>query len=184
MRVVLVAAAAAAFVLGTSLGTLAAEPKKPKPVDIKKEIDEKCGSAPYGVVDLNGKTASREQMEEAKFQVTSFITQADVYQDCMFKLATSLADRLTDNDRRIMGLVIAQSQDEKEAVGAAFNDAVCEFNEANKIPDKDCKDGKWITKVVEQKAPAKDTKSTKPAKPAETSAEKPKAAAPAPKKTP
>jgi hypothetical protein len=183
MRVVFVALAAAAVALSAATGTMAAEPKKPKPVDIKKEMDEKCGAAPYGLVDLDGKKASKAEMEEAKFQVTSFITQVDVYQECMLKLATALNERLTDNDRRIMGLAIAQSQDEKEAVGAAFNNAVCEYNHVHKIPDKDCKDGKWIANVVEQKPAAKETKPAQPTKPATTTAPGPKTPA-APKQTP
>lgn len=148
--------------------------KPPKDVDIKKELGEKCGSAPYGLVDLNGKTATKAELEEAKFQVTSFITQADVYQDCVYKLAETHAAVLTENDKRLLGTALKVSQDEKEAVGAAFNNAVCEYNAANKIADSDCKDGKWIVKTAEQ-AP------TKPAKPATTA--KP-ATAPKPAKTP
>jgi hypothetical protein len=114
-------------------GALAADDKKPKPVaDIKKEILEKCGTIPYGLVELNGKTATKDEMEEGKFQVTAFITQVDVYQDCLLKLANSLADRLSDNDKRVLGSAIDQSQQEKEAVGKAYNQAVDEFNKSHK----------------------------------------------------
>jgi hypothetical protein len=147
--------------------------KPPKTVDMKKELGDKCGSAPYGLVDLNGKTASKAELEEAKFQVTSFITQADVYQDCVYKLAEMHAAVLTDNDKRLLATALKVSQDEKEAVGAAFNNAVCEYNAANKIADSDCKDGKWIVKTAEQQGakpakPATTAKPTTPAKPATT----------------
>jgi len=132
MRVAFLSALAFAIVTGLAFGATAAEPKKPKPVDIKKEMVEKCGAEPYGLVDLDGKTASKEEMEEAKFQVTAFITQVDVYQECLLKLADSLKDRLTDNDKRFMGASITRSQEEKEAVGAAYNKAVDDFNAANK----------------------------------------------------
>ena len=132
MRVTFLSALAFAITAGLAFGATAAEPKKPKPVDIKKEMTEKCGSEPYGLVDLNGKTASKEEMEEAKFQVTSFITQVDVYQECLLKLATALGDRLSDNDKRVMGTAIQRSQSEKEAVGTAYNKAVDDFNAANK----------------------------------------------------
>jgi hypothetical protein len=132
MRVSFLSALAFAIVTGLAFGAVAAEPKKPKPVDIKKEMTEKCGAEPYGLVELNGKTATKEEMEEAKFQVTSFITQVDVYQECILKLATSLADRLSDNDKRILGTSIQRSQEEKEAVGNAYNKAVDDFNTANK----------------------------------------------------
>jgi hypothetical protein len=132
MRVAFLSALAFAIVSGLAFGATAAEPKKPKPVDIKKEMVEKCGAEPYGLVDLDGKTASKEEMEEAKFQVTAFITQVDVYQECILKLATALGDRTTENDKRILGASIQRSQEEKEAVGAAYNKAVDDFNTANK----------------------------------------------------
>lgn len=132
MRVTFLSALAFAIASGVAFGATAAEPKKPKPVDIKKEMVEKCGAEPYGLVDLDGKTASKDEMEEAKFQVTAFITQVDVYQECILKLATSLGERLSDNDKRVLGTAIQRSQSEKEAVGAAYNRAVDDFNTANK----------------------------------------------------
>ena len=129
MRVVFYAFLSFVLALGMASG---AEPKKPKPVEIKKEILDKCGSIPYGLVDLNGKTATKEEMEEGKFQVTSFITQVDVYQECLLKLANTLAERLSDNDKRVLAAAIEQSQKEKEAVGKAYNEAVEDFNKAHK----------------------------------------------------
>jgi hypothetical protein len=111
---------------------LAADEKKPKPVDIKKEIVEKCGSMPYGLVDLDGKSATKSEMEEAKFQVTAFITQVDVYQECLAKLDKTLKERLTENDRRILVAAADASQEEKEAVGNAYNKAVDEYNSTHK----------------------------------------------------
>lgn len=177
MRVALVAALSV-LVAGAAFAAPSGG-KPPKPVDIKKELGEKCGSAPYGLVDLNGKTASKAELEEAKFQVTSFITQADVYQDCVYKLAETHAAVLTDNDKRLLGTALKVSQDEKEAVGAAFNNAICEYNAANKIPDSDCKDGKWVQKTVEQKTTAKPQAAGTATTPA-----KPKPAATTPPKTP
>jgi hypothetical protein len=150
--------------------------KPPKTVDVKKELGEKCGSPPYGLVDLNGKTASKDELEEAKFQVTSFITQADVYQECVWKLAEAHAAVLTDNDKRLLATALKVSQDEKEAVGNAFNNAVCEYNGAHKIADADCKDGKMVVKAAVQKPTTTRTATTpKPAtvKPATPAAPKP-----------
>jgi hypothetical protein len=56
------------------------------------------------------------------------MTQVDVYQDCLLKLTNSLGDRLTDNDKRVVAGAISLSQQEKEAVGNAFNTAVDEYN--------------------------------------------------------
>jgi hypothetical protein len=132
MRTIFAAALSFAVAVGLAFGAVAAEPKKPKPVDIKKEVLEKCGAEPYGMVDLNGKTATKDEMEEAKFQVTAFITQVDVYQECLIKLAESLKDRLSDNDKRVLAASIQRSQEEKEAVGKAYNQAVDDYNAANK----------------------------------------------------
>ena len=163
MRVLFFAAVSLLF----AGAAFAATPVKPtKTVNIKKELGDKCGSAPYGLVDLNGKTASKEELEEAKFQVTSFITQADVYQECVYKLAETHAAVLTGLDKRLLGTALQVSQDEKEAVGNAFNNAVCEYNLANKIPDADCKDGKMVVKAPVPQKPAKPQAAATPAKPA------------------
>lgn len=132
MRGIVLSALSLAVAAGVAFGATAAEPKKPKPVDIKKEMVEKCGAEPYGLVDLDGKTATKDEMEEAKFQVTSFITQVDVYQECLIKLANALGERLSDNDKRIMAVSIDRTQKEKEAVGNSYNQAVDDFNKANK----------------------------------------------------
>lgn len=132
MRGIVLSALSLTVAAGVAFGATAAEPKKPKPVDIKKEMVDKCGPEPYGLVDLDGKTASKDEMEEAKFQVTSFITQVDVYQECLIKLANALNERLTDNDKRIMAISIDRTQKEKEAVGNSYNQAVDDFNKANK----------------------------------------------------
>ena len=166
MRVAVVAALSV-LIAGVALGA-PSDGKPPKPLDVKKELGEKCGAPPYGIVELNGKTASKDELEEAKFQVTAFITQSDVYQECVDKLATALDARMNDNDRRLLATALKMSQDEKEAVGVAFNNAVCEYNAANKIPDSDCKNGKWVVKTVAQSdgKPATAAKPAAPAKPA------------------
>ena len=166
MRVFFVAAVSALF--ATAAFAAPAPGKPPKTVDIRKALGDKCGSAPYGLVDLNGKTATKEELEEAKFQVTSFITQADVYQDCVYKLAEANAAVLTDTDKRLLATALKVSQDEKEAVGAGFNNAVCEYNAANKIPDTDCKDGKWVVKTAAQTVTKPKPATAKPATPATT----------------
>jgi hypothetical protein len=158
----------------------ASDGKPAKPLDVRKILNETCGGAPYGMVELNGTTASKVELEDAKFQVTSFITQADVYQECVVKLTNTYEKRLTESDIRLLATALKVSQDEKEAVGAAFNNAVCEYNAANKIPDPDCKNGKWIAKTVDQvvsgkpaaKPAAAPKPPAKPATPAATTAPK------------
>ncbi len=178
MRVLFVAATVSVLFAGAAFA--ADSPgKAPKAVDIKKELGEKCGSAPYGLVDLNGKIASKQELEEAKFQVTSFITQADVYQECVWKLVETHATVLTTADKRLLATALKVSQDEKEAVGNGFNNAVCEYNMAHKIADKDCKDGKMVVKAAAQPAAAATT--VKPAAAAKPAPAKPATPATTPK---
>jgi hypothetical protein len=129
MRVLLLAALSLAF----ASGALAADPKKPKPVDIKKEIVEKCGGIPFGpTIVMDAKTATKQEMENAKQDVLAFIGQVDGFQDCMIKLATNLGERLTDADKRLMGAAIDRSQQEKEALGNDYNKLVEQYNKLHK----------------------------------------------------
>jgi hypothetical protein len=164
---VLVFAAVSVVLAGAALAapSPAGGAAPPKPLDVRKTVNEKCGGAPYGIVELNGKTASKQELEDAKLQVTSFITQADVYQDCIVKITAALDKSLTPADIRFLATALKISQDEKEAVGNAFNNAVCEYNAVNNIPDADCKNGKWIVKTVEQANSKPAAKPTTPAKP-------------------
>ncbi len=129
MRVVLFAALSLVF----ATGSFAAEPKKPKPVDIKKEILENCGGIPFGpTIVMDAKTATKEEMENAKADVQTFIGQVDSYQVCMGKLANTLGVRLSDNDKRTMAAAIDRSQQEKEALGNDYNKLVDQYNKLHK----------------------------------------------------
>ena len=129
MRVVLFALLS----IGLALGASAAEPKKPKPVDIKKEILEKCGSIPYGpTIAMDATTATKDEMENAKMDVVAFITQADVYQECLAKLEVTLKDRLSENDKRLLAAAGNRAQQEKEALGNDYNKLVDAFNKLHK----------------------------------------------------
>ena len=126
---VIVALAAHAAIAATS----GSDPKKPKPVDIKAEILDKCGSIPYGpTIVMDAKTATKEEMQNAKEDVQTFIAQSDAYQECLLKLADSLGPRLTDNDKRILGAAIDRSQQEKEALGNDYNKLVDAYNKLHK----------------------------------------------------
>lgn len=129
MRVVLFALLS--LVLAT--GAWAAEPKKPKPVDIKKEILDNCSGIPFGpTIVMDAKTVTKEEMENAKADVQAFINQVDAFQVCMVKLANTLGERLSDNDKRIMGAAIDRSQKEKEALGNDYNKLVDQYNKLHK----------------------------------------------------
>jgi hypothetical protein len=129
MRVVLFALLS----VGLAFGAAAAEPKKPKPVDIKAEILNNCGSIPYGpTIVMDAKTATKEEMENAKSEVVGFINQSDVYQACLLKLAETLGPRLTDNDKRLLVAAIERSQQEKEALGNDYNKLVDAYNKLHK----------------------------------------------------
>jgi len=129
MRFILFAMLSVALALGANAG----EPKKPKPLDIKKEILDTCGSIPYGpTIVMDAKTATKEEMENAKQDVQTFIAQVDTYQECLVKLATRLIDRLSDNDKRVLALAVDHSQKEKEALGNDYNKLVDAYNKLHK----------------------------------------------------
>ena len=114
---------------GAIAATSSSEPAKPKPVDIKKEILSKCGSLPYGpTLVMDAKTATKQEMENAKEDVVAFIKQSDAYQDCLLKLANSLQPNLTESDLRLIAAAIDRSQKEKEALGNDYNKLVDNYN--------------------------------------------------------
>jgi hypothetical protein len=125
MRLVLFAA----VFLALASGAFAAEPKKPKPVDIKSEILNNCGAIPLGLtLTMDAKSATKEEMENAKQEVMKFIIQVDAFQECMARLAAVLGERLSDNDKRLMAAAIDRSQQEKEALGNDYNTLVDQYN--------------------------------------------------------
>jgi hypothetical protein len=129
MRLVLFAALSLAFVGGA----LAAEPKKPKPVDIKKEILDNCGAIPFGpTIVMDAKTATKEEMKNAGEDVKAFIAQVDAYQDCMERLRAQLKERLSENDNRLMDAAVNRSQEEKVALGNDYNKLVDQWNKLHK----------------------------------------------------
>ena len=80
----------------------------------------------------DAKTATKEEMENAKADVEAFIIQSDVYQDCLAKLTTKFADRLSDNDKRLLAAAADRSQQEKEALGNDYNKLVDAYNKLHK----------------------------------------------------
>ena len=132
MRTIFAGAVIAAFVAQAAVAATG-EPQKPKPVDIKAEILGKCGSIPYGpTIVMDAKTATKQEMENAKQDVMAFIAQSDAYQDCLIKLANSLGPRLSDSDKRLIGAAIDRSQQEKEALGNDYNKLVDNYNKLHK----------------------------------------------------
>ena len=126
-------ALALTFVASAAFAATSSEPKKPKPVDIKAEILGKCGSIPYGpTLVMDAKTATKEEMENAKHDVLAFIAESDRYQDCLLRLANSLGPRLSDNDKRILAAAIDRSQQEKETLGNDYNKLVDNYNKLHK----------------------------------------------------
>ncbi|MBP6014980.1 MAG: hypothetical protein KBA31_22345 [Alphaproteobacteria bacterium] len=133
MRTIFAGALITAFTALAAMAATSSEPKKPTPVNIKAEIVSKCGTIPYGpTLVMDAKTATKEEMENAKQDVVAFITQSDAYQDCLVRLANSLGPRLSDNDKRLIAAAIERSQQEKEALGNDYNKLVDNYNKLHK----------------------------------------------------
>jgi hypothetical protein len=104
-----------------------------KPINIQEVISSKCGSAPLGLVELNGATATKDQMEDAKYQVVKFMTESDVYADCVAKASAAVENKLTDGDKLTIAKIGAALQNEKESVANSYNQAVDDFNTAHGV---------------------------------------------------
>ena len=106
------------------------------PLDIKAEVKAKCGLVPLGAVVLDGKIATKDEMQEGKNQVTIFMEATDMFQDCVLRVAESFKDKvthkLTPKDEAVIVAIVNSSQKEKESLGKTYNEAVDAFNAAHK----------------------------------------------------
>ena len=110
-----------------STAAWSAAPAAAAPPDIKKV----CGAAPQGSISLNGKKATKAQMDNVKQDVIAFMAVSDIYQDCINKyLAHFQAQLSPDEVKRVLALK-QENQKEKEDVGNGYNAAVDDFAKAH-----------------------------------------------------
>jgi alpha-N-acetylglucosamine transferase len=121
------------IVLGmlTVLASISAAHADDAPLNISKEVSSRCGLAPLGSVIIEGKAATKDEMERAKVQVERFMTDIDLYQNCVISVAVVLKAKLSEADKVALQKLIDDSQKEKEAVGKEYNEAVDAYGAAH-----------------------------------------------------
>jgi hypothetical protein len=82
---------------------------------------------PFGPVVPNGQTATAEEMKTAKTEVLTFISDSDVYQDCLVRVMDDPTEEMKEPQKKAVLKDISANQKEKETVAAAFNEAVKQF---------------------------------------------------------
>lgn len=87
---------------------------------------ERC-QEPFGPVVPNGETATAAEMKTAKAEVLTFISDSDIFQDCLVRVMDDPKEDMKPNQKTAVMREISANQKEKEAVAAAFNDAIKRF---------------------------------------------------------
>lgn len=104
--------------------------------DIVAEAKQNCGAAPHGEQVLDGKTATKAEMDAANTQIIGFLAASDFYQDCLARTALAKKEKLTPAEKQKILNMIDSSQREKEEIGAAYNASVDAFNAAHPVTPK------------------------------------------------
>ena len=94
--------------------------------------------APAAPADIDGATATMEQVLAAKAAVAGFISASDAYQSCLVDdiktrraAAKAAKARFNESEAKTVSEQINANQRDKERVGKAFNNAVKAFKAAH-----------------------------------------------------
>lgn len=87
---------------------------------------ERC-QEPFGPVVPDGHTATQAEMRTARTEVLRFIKDSDAYQSCVVLVMDDPVEKLTDPQKRAAMRRIESNQQEKQAVGDAYNAALKVF---------------------------------------------------------
>lgn len=95
-------------------------------------------AAPAAPADIDGATATMEQVLAAKAAVAAFIASSDTYQTCLVDdikarrdAAKAAKQKIPESEARAVTDKINANQREKERVGKAFNNAVKAYKAAH-----------------------------------------------------
>lgn len=154
--------ALAAFVLPFTAHTVLSAPSSsaaPKVIKIKEEIVNNCAGFPYApTIMMDAKTASIDDMKDAKSSVDTYLREVANYEKCLISLGKSLEGKMTGKDSDYLIQVINRALDERDVLAIDFNKLVDDYNAANGIKPKAAK----ASAAPKPAAPA----ATTPAKPA------------------
>jgi hypothetical protein len=127
-----------------------------KTIKIKDEILRTCAGFPYApTLAMDAKTATIDDMKDAKGAVDTYLLEVANYEKCLISLGKSLDGKITAKDSDFIISVINRALDERDVLAIEFNKLVDEYNAANGIKPKTAKPAAKTTKPAEPKpAPA------------------------------
>jgi len=124
-------AAFSAMAAGSSSSTGA------KTIKIKDEILKTCAGFPYApTVAMDAKTATIDDMKDARGAVDTYLMEVANYEKCLISLGKSLEGKMTEKDSDFIISVINRALDERDVLAIDFNKLVDEYNAANGIKPK------------------------------------------------
>lgn len=82
---------------------------------------------PFGPVVPDGATATADEMRTAKQEVLTFISDSDIFQDCLVRVMDDPNEAMKEPQKKAVLKDISANQKEKEAVAAAFNASLKAF---------------------------------------------------------
>lgn len=105
-----------------------------KTIKIKEEIVKKCAGFPYApTLMMDAKTATIEDMKEAKRAVDTYLVEVANYEKCLISLGKSLDGQMSQKDTDFVIQVINRVLDERDILAIDFNKLVDDYNAANGI---------------------------------------------------
>jgi hypothetical protein len=128
-----------------------------KTIKIKDEILRTCAGFPYApTLAMDAKTATIDDMKDAKGAVDTYLLEVANYEKCLISLGKSLDGKITGKDTDFIISVINRALDERDVLALEFNKLVDEYNAANGIKPKTAKPAAKTTKpAATTAAPAK-----------------------------
>lgn len=89
-------------------------------------IEDRC-QEPFGPVVPDGNTASQAEMRASKAEVLNFIKDSDSFQSCILLVIDDPKEEMKEPAKKAGLKKLEANQREKEAVAAAFNNALKAF---------------------------------------------------------
>jgi hypothetical protein len=128
-----------------------------KTIKIKDEILRTCAGFPYApTLAMDAKTATIDDMKDAKGAVDTYLLEVANYEKCLISLGKSLDGKIAAKDTDFIISVINRALDERDVLALEFNKLVDEYNAANGIKPKTAKPAAKTTKpAATTAAPAK-----------------------------
>jgi hypothetical protein len=98
------------------------------------DLKDRCSAQPTGTLEIDGATATAEQMKAVREEVQTFVNVAQDYISCVSLYANAETKTLSAGDKQKLLNVVAQVADEKEEVGCNFQKQLDVYNKKHNLP--------------------------------------------------